>query len=116
MLGCVSIRRLFGLNRWARLIPEYSLSPGPYLAEALRIIGSKQVLKRLVDAARTNSNNTDWVIATLGRLPANEVKSALAGDRLLDRLQPLLLLSNSTNWIAEDAVDIDLKFLLKQHL
>jgi len=28
----------------------------------------------------------------------------------------MLLLSSTTNWVAEDTVDIDLKFLLKQNL
>jgi hypothetical protein len=44
------------------------------------------------------------------------VRAALAGDPILDQLTPLLLLSDRTNWIADDAVDIDLKFLLNQNL
>jgi hypothetical protein len=58
----------------------------------------------------------DWTLATLGRLPAEKVRTALNGDPLLERLGPLLLLSSTTNWLAEDTVDIDLKFLLKQNL
>lgn len=85
-------------------------------SEALRIIGSDLVLKTLVSAARDNKHSIDWVLATLGRLPAEKVRAALKGDPLLDRLAPLLLLSNTSNWIAEDVVDIDLKFLLKQNL
>jgi hypothetical protein len=44
------------------------------------------------------------------------VRRALAGDPLLERLGPLLLLAPSENWIANDMVDIDLKFVLKQNL
>jgi len=88
----------------------------PAASEALRIIGSDQVLKGLVTAAREKEGWTDWVLATIGRLPVDKVRNALKGDPLLDRLAPLLLLSNTENWITEDTVDIDLKFLLKQNL
>jgi hypothetical protein len=57
-----------------------------------------------------------WALATLGRMPCGKVRAMLRGDPLLDRLMPLLLLSSSSNWIADDLVDIDLKFLLKQNL
>ena len=59
---------------------------------------------------------SDWVLATLGRLPAEKVRTFLKRDPLLGRLAPMLLLSDPSNWIADDAVDIDLKFLLKQNL
>jgi hypothetical protein len=88
----------------------------PAASEALRIIGSDVVLKNLITAAREKKGPVDWVLATLGRLPAERVRVALKGDPLLDRLGPLLLLSDTANWIAEDTVDIDLKFLLKQNL
>jgi hypothetical protein len=88
----------------------------PAASEALRIIGSDVVLKSLITAAKGNRGPTDWVLATLGRLPAHKVRAALQGDPLLERLQPLLLLSDTANWITEDTVDIDLKFLLKQKL
>ena len=88
----------------------------PAASEALRIIGSDLVIKNLIAAARENRGAVDWTLATLGRLPAEQVRSALNGDPLLDRLGPLLLLSSATNWVAEDTVDIDLKFLLKQNL
>jgi hypothetical protein len=88
----------------------------PAASEALRIIRSDIVLKNLIAAAREEKGEADWILATLGRLSAEKVRSALAGDPLLERVGPLLLLSSSTNWIAEDTVDIDLKFLLKQNL
>jgi hypothetical protein len=88
----------------------------PAASEALRIIGSELVLGRLVAASRGRNASDAWILATLGRLPADRVRAALRGDALLERLAPLLLLSDSTNWIAADTVDIDLKFLLKQYL
>ena len=42
--------------------------------------------------------------------------AALRDDPLLERLLPLLLLSNDSNWLADDTIDTDLKFLLKQNL
>ena len=84
-------------------------------SEALRSIGSPDALAALIAAARQSGANV-WVLATLGRMPANAVRAALTGDPLLERLEPLLVLSPETNWLAEDVVDIDLKFLLKQNL
>lgn len=88
----------------------------PAASEALRLIGSDIVLKNLIEAARTKNHGVDWILVTLGRLPPGKVKSALGGDPLLERVRPMLLLSDTTNWVAKDTVDIDLKFLLKQNL
>lgn len=74
------------------------------------------MVKNLITATHEKKDSIDWILATLGRLPADKVRNALKGDPLLDRLAPLLLLSNTENWITEDTVDIDLKFLLKQNL
>ena len=86
----------------------------PAASEALRIIGSDLVIAHLVAAAREKKGTVDWVLATLGRLPAGKVRSALKDDALLDQLKPLLLLTD--NWMADDSIDIDLKFVLKQNL
>jgi hypothetical protein len=88
----------------------------PAASEALRLIGSDLALNSIITAIRTTNGPSEWLHATLGRLPATKVRNALAGDLLLDRVAPILLLSGSSNWIADDAVDIDLKFLLKQNL
>lgn len=88
----------------------------PAASEALRRIGNDLVLERLIVAKRGRNRPDPWLLATLGRMPPDRVRAALAGDPILDQLAPLLLLSDRTNWIAEDAVDIDLKFLIKQNL
>ncbi len=88
----------------------------PAASEALRIIGGGLVLKNLIEAARTRKDSIDWILATLGRLAADQVYTALEGDPLLERLRPLLLLYGIKNWVAEVSVDIDLKFLLRQNL
>lgn len=87
----------------------------PAASEALKVIGNDLAISRLIDVARENGADS-WALATLGRMPCEKVRAMLRGDPLLDRLMPLLLLSSSSNWIADDLVDIDLKFLLKQNL
>ena len=103
----------------SKLIEELisgDMERAPAASEALRIIGGDIVLKSLIAAARAGNGIVDWALATLGRLTPQNVEAALEGDPLLERVRPLLLLSDTTNWVAEDSVDIDLKFLLKQNL
>jgi hypothetical protein len=88
----------------------------PAASEALRLIGNDAALKQLIAAAEGKNTSIDWILATLGRFPADKVRTALKDNPLLDRLGPLLLLSNTDNWLAEDTADIDLKFLFKQNL
>jgi HEAT repeat protein len=88
----------------------------PAASEALRMIGSDDALRQLIGAAEGKNISIDWILATLGRFPADKVRTALKDNPLLDRLGPLLLLSNTDNWLAEDTADIDMKFLFKQNL
>jgi hypothetical protein len=88
----------------------------PAASEALRVIGSDLVLRQLIAAQRGRNSADAWLLATIGRLPAAKVRAALAGDALLRRLAPMLLLSDGASWMANDAVDVDLKFLLKQNI
>lgn len=88
----------------------------PAASEALRVIGGDQVVKNLIQAALERNDSADWILATLGRLPAKRVRAALHGDPLLARLEPLLLLTDTGNWMAGEDVGLDLQFLLKQHL
>ncbi|TMI98363.1 MAG: hypothetical protein E6G97_26175 [Alphaproteobacteria bacterium] len=103
----------------AELIAELTTGDekrAPAASEALRVIGNQVVLTELILALRQKKGADGWLLATLGRLPADKVRSALKDDPLLARLEPLLLLSHTSNWMAEDSVDIDLKFLMKQDL
>jgi hypothetical protein len=85
-------------------------------SEALRLIDSHDVLRRLIEAAQGQNSPDGWILATLGRLDPIKVQAALRGTPLLERIAPLLLLSERENWLAHDTIDIDLKFLLKQNL
>jgi HEAT repeat protein len=89
----------------------------PAASEALRLIGSDLVLQALISASRGGHTLNSWVVVTLGRLEPNKVREALKDNNLLLRqIAPLFLLSSSENWLTVDAVDIDLKFLIKQNL
>lgn len=82
-------------------------------SEALRLIGGSVVLRELVRAAAASS--VPWVLSTLGRLPAAEVRAALSGSPLLERIEPLLLSrSPEENWMAAVSVEQRYRFLLQQ--
>ncbi|MDD5761185.1 MAG: hypothetical protein PHP88_01575 [bacterium] len=83
---------------------------------ALKIIGSDEALAAVTRALKQGVGDETWLVATLGRFPAARVRSALAGDRLLTRVAPLLALGPEENWIARPSIAGDLDFLLKQHL
>ena len=80
---------------------------------SLRQIGSDVAIRKLVDAARADSPEP-WVLATLGQMPPARVAAILAGDPLLERLQPLLILAPETNWLGHDTVTLAYDFLSKQ--
>lgn len=88
----------------------------PAASEALRAIGTPSVLECLVEAEKTKAGNTNWVVATIGRLPPDMVRAYLKGTPLLDRLEPMLLLAADTNWLANEEAATDMAFLHKQGL
>lgn len=60
------------------------------------------MLQRLVAAAQARNSSNDWLLATLGRLNPKKVRAALMGNSLLEKLRPILLLSQGENWLAKD--------------
>lgn len=84
---------------------------------ALRLIASETVLAELISAARTaDKTSRPWLLATLGRLPSNEIRTALSGDKLLDDLEPVLTMSPFENWLATPDSAKSLNFLVLQNL
>ena len=83
---------------------------------ALKTINSDEAIEVVIQAAKKGSGDQAWVLATLGRFPSSRVRELLAGDRLLDKVAPLLALGPEENWLANPAVANDLEFLLMQHL
>ena len=73
-------------------------------------------MRALVAAARKSQESRPWVLATLGRLAPPSVRSFLAGDPLLEQIEPMLVLSPPENWMASSEVAEDLRFLLQQDL
>ncbi|MEM7477063.1 MAG: hypothetical protein AAF483_18930 [Planctomycetota bacterium] len=86
----------------------------PAISEVLSVIENDDVYSGLIQAAR--SNPTEWVIATLGRLSAEKLRNILGGDPLLEKIAPMLLLSDQSNWLASESARTDMNFLLKQNL
>ena len=86
----------------------------PGASEALRVIDSPAVLESLVEASNTKTGRTDWVLATIGRLSPDMVRAHLRGSALLERLEPMLLVAQGANWLANEQATTDLTFLLKQ--
>ena len=86
----------------------------PAASEALRLIGSEAVLHALISTLRGGDGPRAWILATLGRLDAVTVRSALAGDSLLAEVEPLLALGPAENWLAAAEIAADLRFLLLQ--
>lgn len=84
-------------------------------SQALSVVGSPLVLERLV-AAINAGPQSDWLLATLGRLPPDLVRVNLQGSPLLQRLQPLLLLAPGSNWLSSEETMLNMAFLLKQSL
>lgn len=84
-------------------------------SEALRLIGSAEVMRQLIAAAEAQDDQRAWVLATLGRLPAADLRTTLAGTPLLAELEPLLLIS-SGSWLSKEDTNLSLRFLSKQCL
>ena len=83
-------------------------------SEALRVVGSDLVARELVDAA--TGPNSDWVVATLGRMPSQSVARAITSGDLRTRVAPLLLLGADANWLATGSRVDDMAFLARQDI
>ena len=79
------------INRLVQDLKTNDPRRAPAASEALRIIASNDVLQALVAAADTEHPVADWILATLGRLPPNQVRAELQGSPLLDQIAPMLL-------------------------
>lgn len=98
------------------LLADTPRCPPAASSEALRIIGSRDVLQALVDTAGTVRPVPDWIVATLGRLPPELVRAHLRGSPLLNQVAPMLLTARGTNWLASEAATTGMAFLLKQDI
>jgi hypothetical protein len=88
----------------------------PAASEALRIIGTEDVVRTVISAAQGQPLVPGWLLATLGRLPPERVREQLRDSPLLERVSPMLLLAPGANWLSSDIATADIAFLLKQNL
>lgn len=88
----------------------------PAASQALREIGTESVLRALVSAYEHNPAVRNWILATLGRMPADRVRNTLRGLALMDQLEPMLLFAPGANRLSGEEMNISLSFLLKQNL
>lgn len=96
------------------LTGDPQIAPGA--SEALRIIGSAEVLTQLTQAAQSNAGIREWALATIGRLPPDMVRAHLQGSPLLDQLAPMLLISEGANWLSREEAMTNMAFLIKQNI
>lgn len=81
-------------------------------SEALRLIGTDFAVNRLAVEKPVH----DWIIATLGRMSPDLVRSVLQGKPLLQQVEPILLLNEVNNWLGSESRVLDLAFLSKQDI
>jgi len=96
------------------LTGDPQIAPGA--SQALRIIGSDEVLRQLTQAAQSNAGMRDWALATIGRLPPEMVRAHLQGSPLLDQLAPMLLIAEGANWLSGEDAMTNMAFLFKQNI
>jgi len=96
-----------------RLLASEDVRKAAAASQALRQVGSAAAVGSLVRAAK---NGSEWIVATLGRLPPDTVRKAVAGTDLAGRVEPLLLLNERTNWLSSEDRVMDLAFLDKQNI
>jgi len=96
------------------LFSEKSTRSRSAASEALRLIGSTQVVEAIV--RRGTAASSPWGLATLGRVPRKVLATATMPKEIQDALEPVILLSAGENWLVAPAVATDFNFLLRQSL
>ena len=86
----------------------------PAASLALRTIASERALQTLVAVAGAAKPVPDWIIATLGLMPEASVRQHVTSPRLLERVAPVLLTSEGSNWLSSETAIGDVSFLAKQ--
>ena len=86
----------------------------PAASLTLRSIASEKALQALIAVADTARPVPDWIVATLGLMPEGIVRRHVTSPYLLDRVSPVLLLSENSNWLSSETAIRDVAFLVKQ--
>lgn len=88
----------------------------PAASEALRIIGSDKAIQSLARSYDKNPNARSWIIATLGRMLPEKVRTNLVGHEALQLLEPMFLCADGAHWLSSEQITTDISFLLKQNI
>lgn len=88
----------------------------PAASEVLRIISTKEVLNSLLIAYDQNTAMRGWILATLGRMSPELVRAECSSHQAFAMLEPMLLCSYGSNWLASEQMNADISFLLKQNI
>ena len=88
----------------------------PAASEALRNIGSPKAINALVKAYQRNGRENAWILATLGRMPPDVVRTTLRGHSLVRLLEPMFLTAPKATWLSSEKATDDIRFLLAQNL
>ena len=88
----------------------------PASSEALRIIGSPTAIDALIAAYDRSGQERAWILATLGRMSPNLVRSTLGRHGLARLLEPMFLTAPGANWLSAEKTAVDIGFLLAQNL
>ena len=102
------------LDRLVRDLVSGDGRRAPAASLTLRTIASERALQALVAAAGTARPIPDWIVATLGLMPEPIIRQHVTNPYLLERVTPVLLLSESSNWLSSETTTGDVSFLLKQ--
>jgi len=70
----------------------------------------------LVQAAQDVPANINWLVATLGRMPPDTLRNHWRGTRLLEQVEPMLLVAHGASWLATENALTDSAFLMKRSL
>jgi HEAT repeat protein len=103
------------LDRLVAILRQNDVRRSAAASEALRVIASPVALECLI-AGLQGCENSDWIVATIGRMPPTLVRERLNGTPLLASVQPMLLVAHGASWLATDDAVTDMAFLLKQTL
>ncbi len=88
----------------------------PAASEVLRIISTKEVLNSLLQAYDQNTSMRGWILATLGRMSPELIRKECRSHQAFSMIEPMLLCSHGSNWLASEQMDADISFLLKQNM
>jgi len=85
-------------------------------SKALTIISGHTVIDTLVRAYNNKPEQPEWIIATLGQINIELLNKRIGDAELMQKLTPIILANNTNNWLVDENISDDMRFLLKQNL